>query len=300
MSTGGAGNFSDPYRKPKPQGKPATQPNQAQPPQAEPPEHAHPPQADQAVPALPHTSMPGVTLPDLAPLAAMAPTPADAMTSELSASIPAMVPAPVVTPSPPTPAAPDPNAADDDDDEGVMAALDDDEPAELSADQIAAVETLARGVEETAEETEEERALASVASANRPKLVARAPSAPRKQGNSLKATAVPLFFTVGALLLIPGVWSVLTLAGYDTFGSDRESAKTMALIMLACWPISIILLVTAVFLFKQVSAEDRARKEAQAARNAPKPVAKSQPGPAAKPAPKPKPGAGKSGPGKNG
>ena len=80
-----------------------------------------------------------------------------------------------------------------------------------------------------------------------------------KANQGLKATAAPLLGTVGVLLLIPGVWAVLTLSGMNVAGSAREDAQAMAWAMLVCWPIAICLLVTAIIFFVQMLRDKKAR-----------------------------------------
>lgn len=80
----------------------------------------------------------------------------------------------------------------------------------------------------------------------------------KSPSHDLKATAAPLLVTVGLLLLIPAFWSVLLLAGVGVPGSAREDSRPMAAVMLACWPIAICLIITAVVFFKQMA---RAKKE---------------------------------------
>jgi hypothetical protein len=90
------------------------------------------------------------------------------------------------------------------------------------------------------------------------------PSGPPSPG--LKAVAVPVLLTVGVLLLIPGVWAILLLCGADVWKSDDSSAKSVALIMLLCWPIAACLLAAAaVYLYQiqraQREYQDRRRRE---------------------------------------
>lgn len=73
----------------------------------------------------------------------------------------------------------------------------------------------------------------------------------------LKATAAPLLATVGVLLLIPGIWSVLLLMGVGVPGSQRQDARPMAAVMLVSWPIALFLIAAAVSFFVQVSREKK-------------------------------------------
>lgn len=78
---------------------------------------------------------------------------------------------------------------------------------------------------------------------------ARTPAG-RDANHGLKAAAVPVLITVGLLLLIPGVWSLLILTG--TWESPREDAKTMAVAMLATWPIALSMFAGAGFFWWQI------------------------------------------------
>jgi hypothetical protein len=79
------------------------------------------------------------------------------------------------------------------------------------------------------------------------------PTRPLRNGHDhgLKAMAIPIFTTVGGLLLVPAVWAVLVLAHVPVWASESDSATLMALVMLACWPISGILLLGAFVFYKQ-------------------------------------------------
>lgn len=57
----------------------------------------------------------------------------------------------------------------------------------------------------------------------------------------LHVAAVPVFLVLAALLLVPGTWAVLILAGASAWRSDWPGAQSMALAMLACFPIAAFL-----------------------------------------------------------
>jgi len=86
--------------------------------------------------------------------------------------------------------------------------------------------------------------IVSAVNAPRPR-VAGAPSGGRKKAKPAsgiqKFATFPLI-TVGLLMLIPAIWSVMVLNGQEAPGSDRPDARNMAYLMLVCWPIAILLL----------------------------------------------------------
>ncbi len=75
------------------------------------------------------------------------------------------------------------------------------------------------------------------------------PPARRDANHGLKTASVPVLITVGLLLLVPGVWSLLILTG--TWESPREDARTMAIAMLATWPIALSMFCGAWFFWHQ-------------------------------------------------
>ncbi len=120
------------------------------------------------------------------------------------------------------------------------------------------------------------RASTSRPAARAPSQTRRAPStntrtahrrpAARSSSHGLKATAAPLLATVGVLLLVPALWSVLTLSGMNVVGSDREDAQAMAMVMLVCWPVALCLLIAAGVFLKQILQENKRRSAAQPSR----------------------------------
>lgn len=73
---------------------------------------------------------------------------------------------------------------------------------------------------------------------------ARAPGAVKKD-HGIKPTLVPIMLTVGGLLMVPGLWALGILMEMNLPGSDRESARSMAALMLICIPMSLALEATA-------------------------------------------------------
>jgi len=75
------------------------------------------------------------------------------------------------------------------------------------------------------------------------------PTPRRPPANPLKALAAPAMLGVAALLLIPGVWAVLLLAGVEVPNAQRDGARTMAVAMLIAWPIVLLLAAMAGFVW---------------------------------------------------
>jgi hypothetical protein len=91
----------------------------------------------------------------------------------------------------------------------------------------------------------------------------------RKQSTTdMKAFFTPIIITLGALLLAPGIWAVMILAGRIEVVEGDESTRTVAMIMLASWPISLFLIVSGVIFAIQVSREKKAREAERAAMRA--------------------------------
>ena len=74
--------------------------------------------------------------------------------------------------------------------------------------------------------------------------------------------------TLGALLLAPAFWAVMILAGRIEVVEGDESTRTVAMIMLASWPISLFLIVSGVIFAIQVSREKKAKEAERAAMRA--------------------------------
>lgn len=79
---------------------------------------------------------------------------------------------------------------------------------------------------------------------------------PRRSNNSgIKATAAPVLLTVGILVLIPAVWSVLHLSGIAR--SSKDDADGMAMFMLVCWPIALALIAAGVVFMMQAMRDKK-------------------------------------------
>ncbi len=109
-----------------------------------------------------------------------------------------------------------------------------------------------------------------IAAANRsarpqPQPAARRRTPPKRKPaqDGLKAVAVPILATVGLLLLFPAIWATLLLAGVEVWQSEREDARTMAVAMLACYPVALVMFAGSGLFFVQVQ---NAKKQAPAKR----------------------------------
>lgn len=69
----------------------------------------------------------------------------------------------------------------------------------------------------------------------------RRPPARSPERDPFHVLAVPVLLAVGALLLVPGVWAVAVLMGFDVWRADEPGAAKMALVMLACLPLGLML-----------------------------------------------------------
>jgi len=147
----------------------------------------------------------------------------------------------------------------EDDDESLITGELDDETDEADVqefrDQLEHEPDAAHEADGVASVEAEFDAFAGMAAATAGDAPRRTYKAPTKQQSSLKATAVPLLATVGALLLWPAMWSLMHLAGHQTEAGTRASADGMAKAMLIAWPIAFMLLGSALFLFIQVQKE---------------------------------------------
>ena len=127
---------------------------------------------------------------------------------------------------------------EDDDDEA-----DDAEAVVVAEDAVVEVEGTAAEVESSGPaETGNAEALAARSAAVRRSSRARAGRASTSATNDLKKVAVPMLITVGLLLMIPGLWALLVLGGVEIFGSAKQGARGMAMVMLLCWPIALLLI----------------------------------------------------------
>ena len=67
----------------------------------------------------------------------------------------------------------------------------------------------------------------------------------------LKQMAVPVLIGTGVLLLLPAIWSVLIRMDMEIIGWNKPGAKTMALAMLAAWPLALFMFAGAGFFYWQ-------------------------------------------------
>jgi hypothetical protein len=171
--------------------------------------------------------------------------------------------APPPPPAPPAPApAPQPTAAPPThEDVELEGELEDDEDVELEHQRAAHAQTPPppsapaepEPEPEPEPESDPDAELAAFASAASAAPARPRPTTPVKKGGSLKATMVPILGTVGLVLLVPGVWSLLYLmTGVDVWQRDNPRAKGIAMLMLVSWPIAIILVASAVVMARQL------------------------------------------------
>ena len=110
---------------------------------------------------------------------------------------------------------------------------------------------------ETHAERDGERESASAASVPR-RAARRAGRGGATQTGGVKAFAAPILMTVGALLLVPAIWSVRYLSGVEGVShAQREGARPMALLMLICWPMALALMAASVVCFVKVARDKK-------------------------------------------
>jgi hypothetical protein len=73
---------------------------------------------------------------------------------------------------------------------------------------------------------------------------------PRRRSDGGKAMAVPVLLTLGVLMLVPAVWSLLHLTGLRV--DEAANADIMALFMLVCWPLALFLIGSAAVMLRQL------------------------------------------------
>lgn len=59
-----------------------------------------------------------------------------------------------------------------------------------------------------------------------------------ESGKKMRKMASPVLLALAIGLIVPGVWSVLVLAGFDVALSDKDASRPMAMMMLVCWPLA--------------------------------------------------------------
>ncbi len=90
----------------------------------------------------------------------------------------------------------------------------------------------------------------AAAAAAAPRRTPVRPGAKKKKSSDLSATAAPILLTVGLLLMVPAVWAVMILRGYENaWGADRPNAGMMAKLMLSAWPMGLILIGSGIYCF---------------------------------------------------
>ncbi len=86
---------------------------------------------------------------------------------------------------------------------------------------------------------------------------------PKSKSSSTAAMGffIPIIFLFGVLTLIPAVLGVLIMMGADVPLSGREDSKTMAVVMLACWPVSLGLIAGGIWYLVQYNSARRKAAE---------------------------------------
>lgn len=98
-----------------------------------------------------------------------------------------------------------------------------------------------------------------------------APAAPaasaakgKKAATDAREVFVPVLFTMGALMIVPGIWAISKLSAT---GDEAQAASGMAKVMLLSWPLSMAMIGIAIFLMMELQREKQRRAKA---RNRPK------------------------------
>jgi len=72
----------------------------------------------------------------------------------------------------------------------------------------------------------------------------------------MRKIGVGLALGLGVALLIPALWSAGWLIGLDVPGAQRNSAGSMAMLMLSAWPIAVLLFVAGGLMARQIRKRD--------------------------------------------
>ena len=91
----------------------------------------------------------------------------------------------------------------------------------------------------------------------RRKAKARKPMKLSPSGRKLRKLASPVLMALAIGLVVPAVWSVLVLLGFEVAMSDHEAAKAMAGLMLICWPLAAFMAIAAGWMIRDLVLADR-------------------------------------------
>jgi len=145
---------------------------------------------------------------------------------------------------PPSPAKP----MAEDDDEPAEVLFDDEDPAEQEdADAEESESVDITNFDEF--ESEDQRQLTEAAFHRTRRHMSRRVDLSRRHSSVLRKAAIGLLITIGVALMVPGIWSIGYFAGWGVWLSGKEKAEPLAVIMLICWPLTLLCFVSAVFMF---------------------------------------------------
>ena len=98
------------------------------------------------------------------------------------------------------------------------------------------------------EDAEYEHPLAQYSQTQR-NLTATLARRPVQQASLLRKIGIPTLIVLGVALLVPGVWAVGIFAGWELPLHEKEKVKSLAVIMLVCWPLALLCFLSAAFMF---------------------------------------------------
>jgi hypothetical protein len=72
---------------------------------------------------------------------------------------------------------------------------------------------------------------------------------PVSRASLLRKVGIPTLIVLGVALLVPGMWAVGIFAGWEVPLHSKEKVRSLAVIMLVCWPLALLCFVSAAFMF---------------------------------------------------
>ncbi|QNN25294.1 hypothetical protein HED60_24430 [Planctomycetales bacterium ZRK34] len=142
--------------------------------------------------------------------------------------------------------APEPEATDEPDNSAqVLEPVFEDEAAGQSKPAEEVLEPIDIG---NVEDSEYEHPLAQYSQTQR-NLTATLARRPVQQTSLLRKIGIPTLIVLGVALLVPGVWAVGIFAGWELPLHEKEKVKSLAVIMLVCWPLALLCFLSAAFMF---------------------------------------------------